>query len=61
MGRRAGRILGPFRRSLRARLVGYFLLLSTVTVVLVGVIVYARATGDLTASVYDRLDAIAGI
>ena len=55
------RILGPFRRSLQARLVAYFLALSTVTVLVVGVIVYARATGDLTASVYDRLDAVAGI
>jgi signal transduction histidine kinase/ActR/RegA family two-component response regulator len=56
-----GRVLGPFRRSFRARLVAYLLLLSTVTVVLVGAVVYARATNDLTASVYDRLDAIAGI
>ncbi len=39
----------------------YFLALSTITVLVVGVIVYARATGDLTASVYDRLDAVAGI
>ena len=39
----------------------YFLALSTVTVLVVGVIVYVRATGDLTASVYDRLDAVAGI
>jgi PAS domain S-box-containing protein len=52
---------GPFRRSLRTRLVAYFLGLSTVTVLLVGSIVYVRATADLTASVYDRLDAVAGI
>ena len=37
----------------------YFLLLSTVTVVVVGAIVYVRATGDLTAAVYERLDAVA--
>jgi signal transduction histidine kinase/ActR/RegA family two-component response regulator len=55
------RIRGPFRRSLRARLVISFLLLSTVTVVAVGTVVYARATSDLTASVYDRLNAVAGI
>src|SRR5262245_22414331 len=57
----AARLLAPFRRSLRARLVGYFLALSTITVVVVGVIVYWRATGDLTTSVYERLDAVAGI
>jgi PAS domain S-box-containing protein len=55
------RALGPFRRSLRARLVGYFLGLSTITVLVVGVIVYARATSDLTTSVYERLDAVAGL
>ncbi|HZM72865.1 MAG TPA: response regulator [Candidatus Polarisedimenticolia bacterium] len=55
------RVLGPFRRSLRARLVGYFLALSTITVLVVGAIVYWRATGDLTASVYERLDAVAGL
>ena len=55
------RLLGPFRRSLRARLVGYFLALSTVTVLVVGTIVYARATSDLTTSVYERLDAVAGL
>jgi hypothetical protein len=51
----------PFRRSLRARLVGSFLLLSTVTVIVVGAVAYVRATGDLTDSLYDRLDAVAGI
>jgi PAS domain S-box-containing protein len=56
-----GRGLRPWRRSLRARLVAYFLLLSTVTVVIVGAVVYVRATDDLTTSVYDRLDAVAGI
>jgi signal transduction histidine kinase/DNA-binding response OmpR family regulator len=55
------RLLGPFRRSLRARLVGSFLLLSIVTVGVVGVVVYVRATADLTDSIYDRLDAVAGI
>ena len=55
------RVLAPFRRSLRTRLVGYFLGLSTITVLVVGTIVYARATSDLTASVYDRLEAIAGL
>ena len=57
----APRLLAPFRRSLRARLVASFLALSTVTVLLVGTIVYARATGDLTASVYERLQAVADI
>jgi PAS domain S-box-containing protein len=61
MGGMTSRLLGPFRRSLRARLVAYFLALSTVTVVVVGAVVYVRATDDLTASVYDRLDAVAGI
>ena len=56
-----GRIVWPWRRSLRARLVAYFLLLSTVTVVVVGGVVYVRATGDLTNSIYDRLDAVASI
>jgi signal transduction histidine kinase/ActR/RegA family two-component response regulator len=55
------RLLRPFRRSLRARLVGSFLLLALVTVAVVGVVVYARATSDLTESLYQRLDAIAGI
>jgi len=55
------RLFGPLRRSLRARLVAYFLLLSSVTVLIVGSIVYVRATNDLTSSVYDRLDAVAGL
>jgi signal transduction histidine kinase/DNA-binding response OmpR family regulator len=41
--------------------VGSFLLLSTITVVAVGAVAYVRATGDLTDSLYDRLDAVAGI
>ena len=66
-GARAGRLARlrripwPWRRSLRARLVAYFLLLSTVTVLVVGVAVYVRATNDLTAGVYDRLDAVASV
>src|SRR5688500_8731993 len=55
------RFVAPFRRSLRTRLVGYFLALSTVTVLVVSAITYVRATSDLTSSVYDRLDAIAGL
>src|SRR5262245_9183697 len=55
------RPLGPLRRSLRARLVAYFLALSTVTVLVVGTVVYVRATDDLTSSVYERLDAVGGI
>jgi PAS domain S-box-containing protein len=55
------RLLRPLRRSLRARLVAYFLLLSTVTVVVVGSIVYVRAQSDLTSSVYDRLEAVVGL
>ena len=54
-------LLRPFRRSLRARLVGSFLVLSIVTVIVVGAIAYVRATGDLTESVYSRLDAVAAI
>ncbi len=55
------RLFRPLRRSLRARLVAYFLLLSSVTVLIVGSIVYVRATNDLTSSVYDRLSAVAGL
>ena len=39
----------------------YFLLLSGVTVASVGVVVYVRATQDLTASEYDRLAAVAEV
>jgi hypothetical protein len=52
---------GALRRSLRTRLVASFLALSAVTVLVVGATVYARATSDLTTSVFDRLDAVAGI
>jgi PAS domain S-box-containing protein len=55
------RIPGSFRRSLRTRLVAYFLALSTVSVLVVGATVYIRATGDLTTSVFDRLEAVAAI
>ena len=51
----------PWRRSLRARLIASFLVLSTVTLLVVGVIVYARATDDLTNGVFDRLEAVAAV
>ena len=56
-----GGIVWPWRRSLRARLVAYFLLLSSVTVLVVGGVVYIRATNDLTNAIYDRLDAAAAL
>ncbi len=56
-----GRPSWPWRRSLRARLIASFLLLSTVTLLVVGAIVYLRATDDLTNGVYDRLDAVASV
>ena len=52
---------GPWDRSLRIRLVTYFLLLSGVTVAVVGVVVYLRATQDLTTSEYERLTAVAEV
>ena len=61
MARIPGAGRNPLRRSLRARLVASFLLVSAITVVVVGAVVYVRATDDLTASVYDRLDAVVGI
>ena len=61
MARNRGVGWNPLRRSLRARLVASFLVVSAITVVVVGAVVYARATDDLTASVYDRLDAVVGI
>ncbi len=60
-GRSRPTLRGGFRRSLRARLVAYFLALSSLSVLVVGVAVYARATSDLTASEFDRLDAVAEI
>ena len=48
----------PWRRSLRVRLVAYFVAVSVATVAAVGVLAYARASADLTNSVYDRLEAV---
>jgi hypothetical protein len=48
-----------FRRSLRARLVGYFLLLSLLTVAIIGVVVNVRATDDLRAAAVDHLSTAA--
>ena len=53
------RISRPWRRSLRSRLVAYFVLLSAVTILAVGGVVYLRATDDVTRGLYDRLDAVA--
>ena len=61
MTRIRGMAWNPLRRSLRARLVASFLVVSAITVLIVGAVVYLRATEDLTASVYDRLDAVTGI
>ncbi len=50
----------PFlRRSLRARLVGYFLLLSVLTVAIIGVVVNVRATDDLRSAAIDHLSTAA--
>ena len=46
------------RLGLRGRLVGYFLLLSGVTVLVVSLVAYLRATDDLTSAIYERLDAV---
>ena len=48
-----------WKKSLMARLVGYFLLLSLVTVSLVGYVAFIRAREALKQSVFDRLDAVA--
>ncbi|HET8784304.1 MAG TPA: cache domain-containing protein, partial [Candidatus Limnocylindrales bacterium] len=61
MARLRGAGRNPLRRSLRARLVASFLIVSAITVVVVGAVVYMRATDDLTTSVYDRLDSVVGI
>ncbi len=60
-GRRAasGRVWAVWRRSLQAKLVLSFVFLSAVTVAIVGLLVYVRATDDLTRSVVDRLAAVA--
>ncbi|MDO9324876.1 MAG: hypothetical protein Q7T80_07960, partial [Methanoregula sp.] len=47
------------KRSLTARLICSFLLLSLLIVSLVGLIAYFQATQTLTNSVYDRLNAVA--
>ena len=49
----------PFRRSLRARLLGYFLLLSVLTVAIIGAVVNIRATDDLRAAALDHLSTAA--
>jgi PAS domain S-box-containing protein len=48
-----------WKKSLMARLVIYFLLLSLATVVLVGVIAFIQAREALKTSVYERLNAVA--
>lgn len=48
-------------RSLMIRLVSYFLLLSLVTVSLVGYIAYTQATEALKLAVFDRLSALADV
>jgi len=48
-----------WKKSLMARLVGYFLLLSLVTVSLVGYVAFIRAREALKQSVFDRLHAVA--
>ena len=53
------RLPAVLRRSLRARLVSYFLLLSVLTVVAVGAVVNVRATDDLREAVLERLNAAA--
>ena len=59
--KRVSRFLKPrfLKRSLMARLVSYYLLLSIATVSLVGVVVYYQATQSLKQSVFDRLHAAA--
>ena len=48
-------------RSLMIRLVSYFLLLSVVTVILVGYVAYTQATEALKLAVFDRLSAVADV
>jgi signal transduction histidine kinase/HAMP domain-containing protein len=48
-----------WRKSLMARLVGYFLLLSLAIVSLVGYVAYVRAREALLQSVFDRLEGVA--
>ena len=51
--------MGFFGRSLMARLVGSFLLLSILMVAIVCVVTYYRAKATLESSVYARLGAVA--
>lgn len=51
--------LGFLSRSLMARLVGTFLVLSIVMVAVVCVVTYYRAKASLESSVYQRLGAVA--
>ncbi len=53
--------MGFWKKSLMARLVGYFLILSMLTAGLVGYAVYVQATNDLQQSVIDRLAAVASL
>ncbi|MEO5940991.1 MAG: response regulator [Candidatus Limnocylindrales bacterium] len=48
-----------WRRSLQSRLVASFVVLSAVTILVVGAVVYVRATADLTSAVFLRLGAVA--
>jgi len=48
-----------WNRSLMARLVSYFLLVSLLSVCLVGYVTYVRATETLKKSIFDRLQAVA--
>ena len=47
-----------WKKSLMARLVGYYLLLSLVTVGLVGIIAFTRAREALKQSIFNRLEAV---
>ncbi len=58
-GKRGRSRLGFFSRSLMARLVGTFLVLSIVMVAIVCVVTYYRAKASLESSVYARLGAVA--
>jgi signal transduction histidine kinase/CheY-like chemotaxis protein/HPt (histidine-containing phosphotransfer) domain-containing protein len=52
-------LLKFWTKSLMARLVGYFLFLSLLTVGLVGYVAYIQATETIKKSVFDRLHAVA--
>jgi signal transduction histidine kinase/HAMP domain-containing protein len=47
-----------WKKSLMARLVGYYLLLSLVTVGLVGIVAFTRAREALKQSIFNRLEAV---